>query len=163
MPFWSTARTLCHREAFACERLTANGFETFLPMIHAGPKRVAPLFAGYIFVLIHDQWRAVDRTLGVLKLVRFGDCPARVPDREIDELRARMDPSTGVVRLPPPPSPKRRAFAKGDKVKIVGGPFAGVAALHTGLSASQREIVLLQMLGGQRQVAVPAHLVEARQ
>jgi hypothetical protein len=69
MSFWGVVRSLPKREAFAAERLEDGGFEVFLPLIQT--KRAStPLFAGYFFIRILDQWRAVNRTLGVLCLGR---------------------------------------------------------------------------------------------
>lgn len=114
------------------------------------------MFRGYAFVVIVDRWRAIETTFGVLALVRFGDAPARCPDAEIEVLRARADPH-GLTHLPPPPP--KHVFRKGDRVKIVAGPFAGFKALHTGLSAKARERVLLDILGSRREVTVASHLV----
>lgn len=158
MAFWSVVRSLPKREAFAAEQLGLRGYETFLPLIPA-KRASAPLFAGYFFIRIVEQWRVINRTLGVLCLVRVGDCPARCPDNEIEALRSRMD-ATGVIRLSPPPAPKaRHVFAKGERVKILAGPLQGFAALHTGLSAAEKEIQLIGLLGAQRRIAVPGHLV----
>ena len=158
MPFWSVVRSLPKREAFAAEQLGLRGYETFLPLVQT-KRASAPLFAGYFFIRIIEQWRVVNRTLGVLCLVRVGDCPARCPDIEIEALRNRID-STGVIRLPAPPAkPPRHVFAKGEKVRILAGPLQGFAALHTGLSAAEKEILLIGMLGAQRRIAVPGHLV----
>jgi transcription antitermination factor NusG len=100
--------------------------------------------------------------VGVLKLVKFGEAPARCPDREVDSLKAMV--VGGFVRLPDKPSkPPRRVFMKGVAVKIVGGPFQGVKALHSGLSAADKEILLIAMLGSSsRRIAVPSHLVAAQ-
>jgi hypothetical protein len=59
------------------------------------------------------------------------------------------------LHLPP------RLWRKGDRVtvNVAGTSFKG---LHTGLSARQRETVLVAMLGAQRRVVVPSHLVHAR-
>ena len=158
MPFWSVVRSLPRREAFAAEQLGLRGYETFLPLIPT-KRASAPLFAGYFFIRIVEQRRVINRTIGVLCLVRVGDCPARCPDREIDALRNRVGPD-GVIRLPPPSQPSpRRVFAKGEKVRILAGPLQGFAALHTGLSAAEKEILLIGMLGAQRRIAVPGHLV----
>ena len=82
-----------------------------------------------------------------------------MPDAEIAALQARMD-NDGLIILPPlPASVARRAYVRGDKVKIVGGAFDGLAGVHSGLSAGEREIVLLRMLNARRRVAVPMHLV----
>jgi transcription antitermination factor NusG len=97
----------------------------------------------------------------VLKLVKFGDAPAHCPDAEIDRLKAMI--VGGFVRLPDrPPKPVRRVFRKGDPLKIIGGPLQGAAALHTGLSAAEKEILLVSMLGAQRRIAVPAYQVAAQ-
>jgi transcriptional antiterminator RfaH len=157
--FWSVARTLPHREAFAAERLRMDhGFEVFLPLIQT-KRTSAPLFSSYLFVLIVDRWRTIDRTLGVLSLVKFGDAPARCPDAEIASLRAMID-GHGFVRLPEaPPPPLRRKIAIGAKVRITAGPFGGMSGLYAGQSTKERELVLLNMLGSQRPVAIAANLV----
>jgi transcriptional antiterminator RfaH len=162
--WWTCARTEPRHESFAATHLAAAGFTTLLPKVPT-KSGVLPLFVNYLFVFIAEGivWQRIGRTPGVAALLRFGsDEPARVAEAEILALKARMDPATGLIRLPPAPS-KRRAFAKGDKVKILGGAFAGVDALHTGMTASQRELILIQMLGAERTVGVAAHLVEARQ
>jgi transcription antitermination factor NusG len=162
VPFWGVVRSLPKREAFAAERLRMDhGYEVFLPLIQT--KRASlPLFAGYFFCRIVDRWQAINTTFGVLNLLRTGDYPARCPDREIDNLKALID-GHGFVRLPDqPPKALRRVFAKGEAVKIVGGPLQGVSALHSGMSAAEKEILLIAMLGAPRRVAVPSHLVAAQ-
>jgi transcriptional antiterminator RfaH len=157
MPFWSVVRSLPMKERFAASQLELRGFETFLPLV-AAKRASAPLFTSYFFVRIVEQWRAINSTLGVLCLVRVGDCPARCPDHEIDSLKAMT--VGGFVRLPDkPPKAPRHVFQKGEKVRILAGPFQGVAALHSGLSATEKEILLIGILGASRRVAIPAHLV----
>jgi transcriptional antiterminator RfaH len=160
MSFWAVARTLPQREAFAAERLQEGGFEVFLPKVKTD-RASEPLFHNYVFVKIIDQWRAVDRTLGILRLVRFGEQPARCPDAEIAALRSRID-ATGFVRLPAKPSKARRVIPAGAAIRIVGGPFEGVSAIYAGQSHGERELILIAMLGGQRRVAVASHLIAPR-
>lgn len=81
----------------------AAKFETLLPRV---PTRlgVLPLFVIYIFVLIAEGAvrQRINKTLGVIALIRFArDEPANVPESEILALKARMDPATGLIRLPP--------------------------------------------------------------
>ena len=156
--FWGVVRSLPRREVFAAERLEAGGFEVFLPLIQT--KRASqPLFASYFFVRIVEQWRMINFTLGVLSLVRTGDCPARCPDNEIARLKGMID-GHGFVRLPEAPVlPARREIAIGSKVRITGGPFGGMSGLYAGQSTRERELVLLNVLGGQRPVAISAGLV----
>jgi transcription antitermination factor NusG len=103
--FWGVVRSLPRREAFAAERLRMDGgFEVFLPLVQT-TRASAPLFSGYLFCHIVDRWRSINSTLGVLCLVRVGDCPARCPDREIEALKAMID-GHGYIKLPDaPPRP----------------------------------------------------------
>ena len=162
MAFWSVVRSLPKREAFAAERLEAGGFETFLPRIQT-KRATQPLFASYFFIRIVEQWRAINSTFGVLCLVRVGDCPARCPDHEIDRLKAMID-GHGYIHLPEAPAaPARRTIAIGAKVKITAGPFGGMSGLYAGQSTRERELVLLNVLGGQRPVAIAAGLIAPAQ
>jgi transcription antitermination factor NusG len=156
--FWGVVRSLPKREAFAAERLRMDGgFEVFLPLVQT--KRASqPLFSGYFFCRIVDRWRSINSTFGVLCLVRIGDCPARCPDREIEALKAMV--VGGFVRLPEaPPPPVRRQIAVGARVRIASGLFGGMSGLYAGQSTRERELVLLNVLGGQRPVAIAANLV----
>jgi len=160
--YWGVARTEPNRENLAASCLAMAGFETLFPRIRTNGA-VRPLFACYLFVALGELgegWHVVNRTLGVLKLVAFGDRPARVPDQEIERLKSRMSGEQGLVTFPLPPG--RRRFMKGERVQIVAGPFAGLGAIHTGMTAHQRELVLIAMLGSKRQVAIAASLLAAR-
>jgi transcriptional antiterminator RfaH len=147
------------RERFASEQLNLRGYETFLPMIST--KRAdegRPLFASYFFCRIVEQWRAINICFGVINLVRVGDCPSKMPDAEIENLKAMV--VDGLVRLPDAPAKSARRFAKGEHVRITSGPFEGVRAIHSGMRSGDRERILLSLLGSSaRPVMVPAHQV----
>ena len=156
--FWGVVRSQPKREAFASEQLNLRGFETFLPLIQT-KRSTTPLFASYFFVLIAERWHAINTCFGVLNLVRVGDCPSKMPDHEIDRLRAMV--VGGFVRLPDAPTKSARRFTKGEPVRITGGPFEGVRAIHSGTRASDRERILLALLGSSaRPVMIPPHQVE---
>ena len=53
----------------------------------------------------------------------------------------------------------RRAFEPGAKVRVTDGPFRGFNGLHTGMSRSDRELVLLDILGASRPVEISAGLL----
>jgi hypothetical protein len=53
----------------------------------------------------------------------------------------------------------RRKIAIGAKVKVTAGPFGGMTGLYAGQSTREREVVLLNLLGSQRPVAIAANLV----
>ena len=157
-PYWAAVRSLPQRERFATEQLGLRGYETFLPLV-ATQRASAPLFTSYFFCRIVDRWRAINSTFGVLCLVRVGDCPCRIPDHEIEALKARADAS-GIIRLPPPPPPRsQRVFKQGEKVKIIAGQFAHFDAIHSGMRRGDLERVLITILGAEREVSVARHLV----
>jgi transcriptional antiterminator RfaH len=162
MPFWAVVRAVPHHDRLAAECVAMAGFETFVPKIRVKVEsrwRTTPLFAGYFFTRIIDQWRVLERTMGVLSVVKVGAVPSRCPDAEIAALLERSDPD-GVIRLRArPSSPPRRVLAPGAKVAIVDGPFRGLEGVYAGMSARERELVLLNVLGSQRPVAIAAHLI----
>jgi transcriptional antiterminator RfaH len=158
MSFWGVVRSLPMKERFAASQLELRGYQTFLPMI-ATKRAAAPLFASYFFVLIAGQWRTINTCFGVLGLVRVGDCPSKMPDSEIESLRAMID-GHGYVRLPEGRgAPIKREMAIGSKVKITAGPFGGLSGLYAGQSTRDRERILLNLLGGQTPVLVPSHQI----
>jgi transcriptional antiterminator RfaH len=153
LAYWAVARTLVRREAVAADALDDAGFQIFAPRVRTGPGHSAPLFAGYLFVHIDTRWRAADRTHGVVGLVKAGDQPARCPDEEISKLMKQVD-QRGFVRLRSPPKGRGRALAPGAGVRITSGPFRGLSAIHTGMTAHQRELVLIRVLGRQTRVEI---------
>lgn len=142
MLYWVVVRTMAGREAYVAERLEGTGFATFNPKALEGT-RTTSLFRNYLFVQIEDRWRVIERTHGVIGLIKTGDCPAICPDREIAALRGRMD-AGGLIRLGPPPRPRP---AKGAKVSV--GLVSGV---YAGQTVRDRHRVLISLLGRQVEV-----------
>ena len=112
-----------------------------------------PLFPGYAFVAIELQWHAARWSVGVLGLILAGDRPARVPDRVIDEIRARE--VRGLVELP-----KAEKFKPGTPVRVLRGPLEGTLGLVAGMRPRERVLILLTLLGGQRQVELARQNIE---
>ena len=134
-PYWAVAKTAGQREAFAAEQLQARGFEIFLPKIETR-KTVQPLFASYVFLLVvNGHWLAANTCFGVVSLIRTGDCPSRVPDAEIEALKARLN-DRGLIALPPPPP--KRVILPGARVRVTAGPFRGLNGIFHGMSTRDR-------------------------
>jgi transcriptional antiterminator RfaH len=118
------------------------GFETYLPRIKVradGIVRIRPLFPSYCFVRVSiERWSPVAFTPGVIRLLMVGDVPAALNDSVIDAIRGRE--KKGFVQLP-------RGPQIGEKVRVVGGQFAGHIGLYAGQSPHERERVLLELLG----------------
>jgi transcriptional antiterminator RfaH len=150
MPFWCCARLQARREALALHCLRLAGYETYLPRLREervrfGRKveRQPPLFPGYAFVLIELQWHAARWAPGTLGLIMDGMKPARVPDAVIAEIRQRE--VRGLVELP-------SRLRRGDRVRILRGPFRGHLGLYSEMKPRERVEVLLQLLGGAHRV-----------
>jgi transcriptional antiterminator RfaH len=158
--YWCVAQTEPNRERLALHCLEhVAGFTTYCPRIQArskvsrGTTLLRPLFPGYCFVLIVLQWHAARWSPGVTRIVLDGAVPARVPDQVIAELRARE--RGGVVVLP------ERELRRGDRVRVLSGPFRKLEGLYAGQAPHERCEVLLMLLGAHQRVTLPRDDVEA--
>jgi len=146
--------------------LQRQQYQTYLPRLLQRVRRrgqprmhVVPLFPRYLFLQLDEGRQClapVRSTSGVANVVRFGGRFATVPDEVIAELRAREDPETGLHNLC---SPAR--LRPGMEVRIDGGAFAGLEGVFERADGADRVVVLLTLLGEERQVRLPADLVSA--
>jgi transcriptional antiterminator RfaH len=161
MSYWCAARLQPNREALALHCLGLAGYQSYFPRIrdrrirHGRKVELRPaLFPGYAFVLIELQWHAARWTAGVTNLIMDGVGPAKVPDNVIAEIRRRE--VNGLIELTPPPSLRR-----GDRVRVLRGPFSGHLAIFADMKPRERVEVLLQLLGGEQRVTLSKGDVEA--
>jgi transcriptional antiterminator RfaH len=159
MPYWAVIRAVPQHDRLAAESVVQAGFEIFTPRIRTRVEsrwKTTPLFGLYFFVRVVDRWTVLERTRGVAGVVKFGTTPARCPDAEIAQLFERSDPD-GIVRLNrSPPHPAQHVFTPGAAVAIADGPFRGVNAIYAGMSAQDRELILIDILGRQTPVQISA-------
>jgi transcriptional antiterminator RfaH len=159
MAFWGAARLQPRREALALHCLALNGYETYLPRLREQRTRQGrkievrpPLFPGYAFVLIELQWHSARWSPGVLGLILDGIVPARVPDAVIAEIRSRE--RHGAIDLP------WHGPRRGDRVRILRGPFTGQLAIFADMKPRERVEILLQLFGGEQPVTLACKDVE---
>jgi transcription antitermination factor NusG len=88
----------------------------------------------------------------VISLVTDGIAPARVPQAAIDEIRRRE--VGGLIEL------TRRGIKRGDRVRILRGPFEGYLAIYHDSKPRDRIEVLLQLLGSSRRATLESLDVE---
>jgi transcriptional antiterminator RfaH len=146
MKSWYLIQTKVRQERLAKENLQRQGYEIYLPLsISRRRKRgksvnvVGPMFPRYLFINLSDvtdDWRPIRSTIGVTKLVTFGQIPARVPGSLIKDLREREDDQgIQIIKIP--------QHKPGDKVRIAEGPmegYEGIFQCHTG---KERVVILL--------------------
>ncbi len=107
------------------------------------------LFPGYVFARFHfcDAMRHVRATRGVSNVVGFGGVPSVLPDNVIADLRIFVAEGETVT--------VQADVAPGDEVSLVSGVFSGIRAVVTRvLPARQRIAILLELLGGVREIEV---------
>jgi len=151
-PRWYAAYTCANHEKRVAAELEAREVEHFLPLYSSvrrwKDRRVnleLPLFAGYVFVRLAlcDRLRVV-QIPSVVRLVGFGGLPMELPDTEMEIMRSGL--SQGLLAEPHP------FLTAGRRVRITGGPFAGLEGVLKKKKNSLRVVVSLSLI--QRAVAV---------
>ncbi len=157
---WYAAYTCAKHEKRVASELGAREVENFLPLYssvrHWKDRRVTldlPLFPGYIFVrlALRDRLRVV-QIPSVVRLVGFGGLPAALPDTEMEILRSGLSHSLCAEPYP--------FLNVGRRVRITGGPFAGLEGVLKRKKSSLRVVVSLGLI--QRSVAVDVDIADVR-
>jgi len=138
--------------------LRRQGYRAYCPMTREKLTRRGQtvlveraLFPRYLFVEIEDMWRSIMGTFGVSAVIMEGETPAMLDDDVISEIRRRED-AAGFVVLP---AAKAR-FKAGQRARIYSGLFAGRTAVIEGMTAPERVIVLMRLLGRETRVEIQA-------
>lgn len=154
---WYVVHTLPVAELRAQANLTNQAFRTFLPkrqktIRHA--RRLltvaAAFFPRYLFVVLdptRDQWRRINSTFGVSRLVMRGEELQPVPDGVVETLLAASD-ARGFLQ-------HGIRLKVGEPVRLMAGPFAEQLAILDDLDDAGRVRVLLDILG--RRVVISTH------
>ncbi len=158
---WFLAQLKPNSALIARRNLERQGFSTFLPTTEETSvkdkcfvTKTRPLFPGYIFVALditRGQWRKVNSTNGITRLVGFGEAPSAVPDGLIAQLKMRCDPDQTLMPA--------GTFALGDQVRVTIGPFANFVAEIEKIGPDKRVWVLMEIMGGQTRVAINARII----
>gem|GEM_PF-80508 len=161
-PQWYCLKTRTRYEQIARKNLQMGEMaEVFCPLIRferarkSGKVRVTEaMFPGYLFAKFsYPEWhRRVASANGVSHIVGFGGEPSVVPQPVICELQSIVA-ADEIIELPMLPT-------VGSEVEVLDPAFAGMRALVTRvLPAQERIVVLLEMLGMEREVEVRADRV----
>ena len=137
-----------HKERVVREHLSRQGYAGYYPQLlqkvsHA--RKVShvlrPMFPGYLFVSLDpalQRWSPIASTVGVRRIVTFGDRPALIDASFVAALQARE--INGSIVLPASP------YHVGDHVRMAGNAFDGVVAEIVQMKDQERVVVLLQLL-----------------
>ena len=154
---WLCVRAPVGREDHAQQNIEALGYDTYLPkyekvISHARRRRVVQraFFPSYFFAAAGHTLgaaAAINRTHGVLSVVGGLSGEARVPEHLIRELRAR-ETNLGLIGI------SADRFQPGQKVHVVAGACAGVAAVFLEANDERRAMILIDLLGKSHRVRV---------
>ncbi|MEO0883497.1 MAG: transcription termination/antitermination NusG family protein [Pseudomonadota bacterium] len=149
-------QTIAGKEDVARFHLRRQGFRVFCPKLPSTIKRgrsfkqeTRPLFPGYCFVGVEPvtrKWRPITGTLGVSKLVMFGNAPARMPSGVVEKMIAQSN-SDGCLTCD-------RDLKSGDQIRLIGGPFDDWLGQVVNIKASDRVIILIDLLSRQTPMTV---------
>jgi transcriptional antiterminator RfaH len=154
---WFTIHTAPKQENKVAQLLIRElALEVFAPRIRFRRMRAGKplstteaLFPGYLFARFEylERRRQINALAGVTTIVHFGETVAPIDDTIMAELRALVrDNETVEITADPQP---------GSEVVITGGSLSGLRVLVTRLiPARQRIAILLELLGGNREVEI---------
>lgn len=141
---WYAIHSKPRQEARALENLERQGFQAWLPMLTVEKVRrgklakvVEPMFSRYLFIRLDTEqtnWSPIRSTLGVSKLVSFGNRPAVIDDELILALQQL------------PAREPERLFQPGQAVKFVSGPLRGLEGIYEQTDGELRAMVLVDLL-----------------
>lgn len=165
MKRWFVVHTHANGEAKATAHLRRQGFCVYLPCFaktrrHARREErvIAPLFPRYLFVQMdmdHARWRAINSTTGVDRLIANGDRPSPVPQGTIESLQGQQR-SDGLL------TPASLVLLEhGEQVRLVDGAFAEQVGIYERMTANQRVVLLLNVLGREVRLTVPIEAIDA--
>jgi len=173
---WHLVQTVPRGEAAAAAALAEAGFGVFLPRYRVdvpfgravrGKMRPVKtieraLFAGYLFVRVEpgQGCYGVTKARGVARLVTWGDGPAVVPDAVVAVLVSSAD-KAGLMASPAGEGDDAVAWALGEVVRLIEGPFAGFEGPVTGVDGRGDVRVDLAVFGRTVAVTAPSGQIEA--
>ena len=160
---WYAVYTQARMEKWGRSNLWERGFEVYLPLYHKERRHArktdwvsAPLFPRYLFAAAGPQsrqQRSIISAPGVISLVTFGERPGLISGAVIKAIQARED-ADGHVQLV-----DQNTLVPGEQVRLQSGAMADRVGLFGCRSEGDRVVILLNFLGREVRVKVPASTI----
>ena len=149
-PNWYLAQIKTGGFTQAVTNLRQQGFAVFMPMRDLSVRHARqikqvkrPIFPGYLFVQFDPEqanWRAINNTRGVVRLVCFqANKPTIVPQPLIDGLMARCDSQHILLPLDD--------LQIGERVQLISGAFAEFTGKIETFIGNDTVRILLELMG----------------
>ena len=143
--------------------LARQGFECFMPMRKVTIRHarkldtvLRPIFPGYIFIkfgLNNNDWRKINSTLGVNRLISFHEGrPAKIPEALMEGFMARCDDQQMLKPI--------SDWKLGQKARLVSGPFADFIGQVEELVSDERVKLLFNFMEQYKSVEVSTDALE---
>ena len=162
---WYVVNTKVREEAKALLNLKRQSFNAYLPQYQKTRRHarrtdsvLAPLFPNYLFVEFDmdiTNWSAINSTIGVSSLIKFGGLPTPIPTELICEIQNREDPQ-GIVSLN-----RNLKLKEGDEVNVVDGAFSEHSGIFECQNDDERIVILLNLMGRNVRVRLPSSAINA--
>jgi transcriptional antiterminator RfaH len=146
----------------ASKNLNQQGFETFLPLHDTTSRKLSrfintskPLFPGYMFVRFdraETKWHKINNTYGVSRLITFNSILKSIPSAFVDNLMKRYDSSGKLIPIV--------EMKRGNKVKILEGPFTDFIATVEEYESNKRIWVLIDLMGRKTKIQAPSNTLQ---
>jgi transcriptional antiterminator NusG len=141
---WYVIHTCCHHEVRVEERLRQRGLEVFLPRFMQPSRRRdrkiilrIPLFPGYLFVqdaLETTTYHDIIKLPSVVRILSGSGRLQPVPQETIESIRLALAGER--------PYYPYRCLKRGERVRVVEGPLAGVVGRIMEAKEKQRKVVI---------------------
>ena len=149
---WYVIHTRPRQEERALENLTRQGYKAWMPWLEVEKLRggritkvIEPMFSRYLFIQL-DQvttiWGPIRSTLGVSKLVTFGNQAASISDEFVEMLQRT------------PLQDSKHILKQGDEVEIMQGPLKGVKGIFDQHDGELRAMILIELINQSHKVQV---------
>ena len=115
-----------------------------------------PIFPGYIFIkfgLDNGDWRKINSTLGVNRLISFHEGrPAQIPEALMEGFMARCDDQNMLKPI--------SDWKTGEKARLIAGPFADFIGQVEELVSGDRVKLLFKFMEQYKSVEVSSDALE---
>ena len=149
---WYVIHTRPRQEERALENLTRQGYKAWMPWLEVEKIRggritkvIEPMFSRYLFIQLDQvttNWGPIRSTLGVSKLVTFGNQAASISNEFVEILQRT------------PLQDSKHILKQGDEVEIMQGPLKGVKGIFDQQDVELRAMILIELINQSHKVQV---------
>ncbi len=160
---WFAVYTMPRAEKKVFDRIEETGIEAYLPLITTlriwsdrKKKVTTPLISSYVFVKTDEaKLNELLKIQGVMGILKYLKKPAKIRDLEIQNLRILLNDSENII-----PLDEDFTFEKGDKIRVIKGPFKGLIGDCYDIKGKHRVIAAISTVNHFFEVNVPMSFLE---